>query len=106
MTTGLPDGVYNYAIKGQLNLANSGNFALSGGSADVEMGLMRAGDANNNNLVNSVDFSILRNTFGKQLGDPGYDNRADFNRDNVVGASDFSLLRGNFGQGGGSLVCP
>ena len=45
-------------------------------------------------------------TFGKALGDPGYEGRADFNRDNVVGSGDFNLLRTNFGQGGASLTCP
>jgi hypothetical protein len=42
------------------------------------MGLMRTGDCNNDNVVGAVDFTILKATFGKALGEPGYDDRADF----------------------------
>jgi hypothetical protein len=106
VTTGLSDGAYNWHLKGLLNLANAGSTIISGGSANVEMGVMRAGDCNNSNNVSSTDFNILRQTFGKALGEPGYDPRADFNRDNVANSSDFSLLRGAFGQGGAPPNCP
>ena len=55
---------------------------------------------NNDNLVDITDFSLLRATFGKGCGDPGYDGRADFTGDCLVDITDFSLLRGNFGQVG------
>ena len=48
------------------------------------MGLLLEGDANNSNNVDAVDFSILKGTFGKSVGQPGYDGRADFNGDQVV----------------------
>jgi hypothetical protein len=67
---------------------------------DVEMGLLRAGDVNNDNAVNVTDFTLLKTTFGKALGDPGYDARADFNGDNAVTTADFTILKSNFGQGG------
>jgi plastocyanin len=106
VTTGLPDGTYNWLVKGPMNLANSGTLNLLESLADVEMGLLRAGDSNNDNIVGSTDFSMLRAAFGKQLGDPGYDGRADFNRDDTIGSIDFNMLRGNFGQGGATLLCP
>jgi hypothetical protein len=43
-----------------------------------------AGDANDDNCVLLVDFSILRGTFGKCQGDAAYDPRADFNGDACV----------------------
>jgi hypothetical protein len=106
VTTGLPDGSYNWRLKGQLNLANSGSLTLSASTSSTDMGMQRAGDATGDNLVSAQDFSILKNTFGKSEGQPGYDDRADFNRDDVVNSGDFSLLKGNFGQGGASLTCP
>jgi len=106
VTTGLPDGSYNWRLKGQLNLGNSGSLTLSANAPSTEMGMHRAGDATGDNLVSAQDFSILKNSFGKQSTDPGYDGRADFNRDGVVSSADFSLLKGNFGQGGASLTCP
>src|SRR5205823_15070810 len=98
---GLANGAYSWRVKGPKYLANGGTVTLTGAArVNVEMGLMKAGDANNDNVINSSDFSILRGTFGRTLGDPGYDGRADFNGDNVVNSSDFNQLRSNFGQGG------
>jgi hypothetical protein len=65
------------------------------------MGMQRAGDCNNSNVVNATDFNILRATFGT-----GNDLRADFNKDGVVNSVDFNMVRGNFGQGGALLGCP
>lgn len=99
--SGLLTGTYTWRVKGPKYLANSGTINLTGApTTNLEMGLMRAGDANNDNLVSSVDFTILKNTFGLSTGQPGYDDRADFNGDLVVNVSDFNLLRANFGSGG------
>jgi hypothetical protein len=64
------------------------------------MGLMRAGDANNDNLVNVSDFNILKVTFGLGCDDPQYDGRADFTGDCIVNVTDFAPLKANFGQSG------
>lgn len=105
--TGLPPGVYNWRAKGPNYLANSGTVTLSGGQiTTVEMGSMMPGDADNNNIVNGGDFGILRTTFAKTLGDPGYDWRADFNGDNVVNSVDLSIMRSNFGSLGVPPIGP
>jgi len=103
----LPNGTYNWRVKGPKYLANSGTLTLSGAPVtNVEMGLMLTGDCNNDNAVNVLDFGILKPTFGKSIGDPGYDDRADFNGDQTVNIADFNLLKGNFGQGGAVANCP
>jgi hypothetical protein len=100
-------GMYDWRVKGPKYLANAGLVALMGlPQTNQEMGLMRAGDCNNDNVVNATDFNILRNSFGKAVGDPGYDARADLNGDQVVNASDFSLLRNNFGFAGAPPLAP
>jgi hypothetical protein len=101
VTTGLPNGAYNWLVKGSTSLANSGSLSIAGGAANQEMGMQRAGDCSNSNVVNATDFNILRATFGISL-----DLRADFNKDGVVNSVDFNMLRGNFGQGGAILGCP
>jgi hypothetical protein len=98
----LPNGTYNWRVKGPKYLANSGTVTLTGAPVSQEMGLMRAGDCDNNNVVNAVDFAILRATFGKSSGQAGYDDRADFTADGLVDAVDFTLLKGNFGHAGAS----
>jgi hypothetical protein len=115
----LPTGTYNWRVKGpdatpNTNtapgfLANAGNLTLTSGTTNTEMGLMKAGDANNDNVVNATDFAILKNAFGKSgcpSPQPGYDNRADFTGDCVVNSIDFSLLRSNFGIAGAGPVGP
>ena len=96
--TSQPDGVYNWRVKGPQYLANSGSLVLAGGQTTAtEMGTMRTGDANDDNVVSISDFNIMRGSFGKTLGDPGYDPRADFNNDNVITAQDVNLHKLNQG---------
>jgi hypothetical protein len=65
VTTSLPNGTYSWRAKGPMFLANSGNLTLTGTSpVNVEMGLMRTGDLNGDNVVNVVDFNALKNNFG------------------------------------------
>jgi hypothetical protein len=68
----------------------------------VDFGILREGDANDDNFVTLLDFSILASTFGICEGTLGYDDRADFNEDGCITLTDFSLLATNFGEGGES----
>jgi len=71
--------------------------------SSVDFGALRGGDANDDNYVTVLDFSILRTTFGKCQAEPGYDSRPDFNGDGCVTIVDFSIMRQNFGKGGDEL---
>ncbi len=62
-------GMYQWRVKSRdyyqpqysKNLANSGTVTLSGEpTTNVEMGLMKAGDIINDNVVNNRDFNVLR----------------------------------------------
>jgi hypothetical protein len=102
--TGL-NGVFDWRVKGPKYLANSGSVALTGTSiTQANLGLMRAGDANNDNLVNVLDFNILKATFGKSSTDAGYDDRADFTGERVINIQDYNLIKLNFGTGGAPPV--
>ena len=120
VSVGLLNGTYQWRAKGPSGtnpitdtnstpgfLAITGTLTLSGAAiTNVEVGTIRAGDCNNDNLVNANDFIILKNTFGKGTGQPGYDNRADFTGDGVISSADFTLLKANFGFGGAPPVGP
>ncbi len=106
ITAGLPDRTYPWWFKGPKWLANSGFLTISGGRSNPELGTQRAGDANNSGIIDSQDFIILKSTFGKPPGDPGYDPRADFNNDGFCNVTDFNLLKTNFGQAGAGPNCP
>ncbi len=95
--TSLGGGTYNWRIKGPKFLANAGTLTLAGARrTNTEMGLMRAGDCNNDNSVNISDFGLIKNSFGRGSGDPGYDDRADLTGDQRVNVSDMNLVKGNF----------
>ena len=107
-TSGLPAGGYAWRAKGPRNLATSGFVDITPNVCvvTVDMGLMKAGDANNDNVVSILDFNIFKATNGKGCGDIGYDGRADFNNDCVVNVLDFNLLKSNLGQTGAPSVRP
>jgi hypothetical protein len=103
----LPAGIYDIRVAGPKYLAKVGSVTLTGApSASVSLGLMKAGDASNDNAVGAIDASIVRASFGKSAGDPGYDARADFNRDDTVNVLDLTLLQGNFGLSGAAPLSP
>jgi hypothetical protein len=102
--TSITPGTYTVKVKNSHTLQNVYSTTLSAGVSTFDFGTLREGDANNDNYVTLVDFSILASTFGKCMGDPGYDDRADFNEDQCVSLLDFSLLASNFGQAGDAVA--
>jgi hypothetical protein len=105
--SGLAPGSYDWRVKGTKWLANAGTVTLTGApSTSREMGMLRVGDCDDNNVVNLIDFNMLKLTFGRAVGDPLYDDRADFDTNQAVNVSDFNFLRINFGQAGAPPVRP
>jgi hypothetical protein len=101
VTLGTAAGTYNYGVKSYKYLGNAGSVGLSSGTNNVEFGTLRAGDTDNNNLINTTDFTRLRNAFGTSSNP-----FTDFNNDGITNTTDFSLQRNNFGTGGQNVTCP
>ena len=99
-------GTYDLLFKGSHTTATRyGSVTLApGGTAVIDSALLREGDADGDNIVNSMDFFVLRATYNLSAGDPDYDSRGDFNGDDAVTSSDFFLLHGNYNSQGES--CP
>ena len=87
-------------------LAMAGTTTLLAGNNQVEMGVFLEGDADNNNCVSAQDFIIVKNAYGKSVGQAGYDARADFNGDDTVSSQDFIILKSNFNQCGAGPIGP
>lgn len=62
------------------------------------------GDADGDDSVTILDFSLLAQAFGRQAGTASYDPRPDFNQDGRISIADFSLLLANWGRGGDAAV--
>jgi hypothetical protein len=88
--TNLAVGNYDFRIKVPEYLSKKiSNIALTN-SVQLNFSSLLAGDLNNDNIVNSLDFAILS---GKWLtADP----TADINKDGIVNSLDFSLLSANW----------
>ncbi|MCC6457394.1 MAG: hypothetical protein IT328_20735 [Caldilineaceae bacterium] len=100
---GITPGLYTAAVKGATTLQVVEQVTLIPGPNAVNFGLLLAGNADNNNQIDLVDFSILSLTFNKSSGQSGYDGRADFNGNGAVTLEDFSLLAINFNTAGESV---
>ncbi len=88
--SGVAPGNYDYKIKvnGYLVKAIT-NVALSS-PLTLDFGALKAGDLDNNNVVNSLDFSLLISKWGLS------DILADINQDGIVNTVDFSFLNTNW----------
>ena len=89
VTLTLPTGNYNYKVKSFKNLSNGGTLTLNAGTTNMEFGTLRAGDANNNDIVNTTDFTLLKNAFGTSNN-----LNTDFNNDGITNTTDFTLSKG------------
>jgi dockerin type I repeat protein len=93
----LSPGFVDICIKQSHTLQNCfTNIGLSPGTNVLDFGSLHEGDANNDNCVTILDFSILSTTFQRCTADTGFDSRADFNQDGCVTILDFSLLASDF----------
>jgi len=101
---GIETGAYEARIKNSHTLQNLFAGALQVGANNVDFGILKEGDANGDNYVTLLDFSILSTAFSTCQGDAGFDTRADFNVSQCVTIHDFSLLATNFAQAGDGLA--
>jgi len=104
--TGLNAGTYDVLVKHEHFLQKIQSVTLVTGANTMDVGALKAGDANNDNKVSSLDFSILAASFNLMQGETGYDATADFNGDGMVTSLDFSLLAGNFNESGDTFGEP
>ena len=101
---GIVPGSYEVGAKNRHTLQNQISANLTAGTNLLDLGTLREGDADDDNFVTLIDFSILANAFGHCQSGTGYDDRVDFNEDQCVSLLDFSLLATNFGQAGSTRL--
>lgn len=99
-------GTFQVAVKPQSNLQVVDTVEIVAGTNTFDFGTAPTGDANGDNQVNIIDFSVLVATFGLMSGEPGFNPNADFDGNGQVNIVDFSLLVSTFGQLGDSPSSP
>jgi len=95
--TALESGYDDICVKNSHALQRCNyNTGLIVGSITVDFGELLEGDANNDNCVTNLDFTILATAFESCSPGGTFDARADFNEDTCVTNLDFSLLAAHF----------
>ena len=89
-------GAYQVAVKHDNHLQVVATIALDAGANVHDFGVLPGGDANGDNRVNFIDFSILTNVWKSQSSDGDFDVRADFDGDGKIFTADFALLSANW----------
>jgi parallel beta-helix repeat protein len=83
--------------KGNCTLTNfKRSVVISAPSTAVDMGILLAGDANCDGIINISDFGILAVSYMCTEGEPCYDCRVDFDCNGIINISDFGLLAVNY----------
>ncbi len=98
--TNLIPGDYTLRVKPVTGLALSQAITVTSSPNSVHMGVVHTGDANGDNRVSLLDFSLLAQAFGTSQGAPGYNPAVDFNGNTVIDLLDFSALASNYGTSG------
>jgi len=97
--TRIAPGTYDIKVKHTRSLANLvEGVVMEASETQVDFGTLREGNCNGDTTIDITDFSLLRASFGRMVGEEGYNDSCDFNRDGIVDITDFSLLRQNFGE--------
>jgi hypothetical protein len=94
-------GIYNVRVKSAKYLSNTVLVDTTNGDATDVIFLLRAGDANNDNIVDVEDLNQLIQAFDADPTSPNWnDGVADFNCDDIVAVDDLDLLIRNFDMEG------
>jgi len=96
MINGIAPGTYDIVVKTATHLQTMQTITITAGANALNVGELLAGDANDDNQITLLDFTILATSFNLNSGNAGYDDRADFNGDDQITLLDFTLLATNF----------
>lgn len=98
---------YTAYIKGPSQIASASAFVLSSNEVYLNASqpiTLLSGDLNEDNAINSADYSIFKSAYGARPTAKNWSERADFNMDGVVNSADLSIILKNFGKTGTSGI--
>ena len=100
-----PGTKYTALLKGSAQIATSSAFIMSPTVTNLndDQALpLASGDLNDDNVINSADYSIAQKAFGATPSSSNWNDNIDFNKDGVVNVIDLSIISKNLGQIGAS----
>lgn len=96
---------YTALIKGSAQIAASSEFFMSPSVTNLNDDQplnMLTGDLNEDNAINSSDYSIVKALLGTSLKSSNWNDNADFNKDGIINSFDLAIITKNLGQVGAS----
>ncbi|MDP3758209.1 MAG: dockerin type I domain-containing protein, partial [Candidatus Daviesbacteria bacterium] len=100
-----PGTRYSALLKGSNQIAASSAFTMSPAVTNLNEGeplTLTAGDLNEDNVINTADYSIAQKAFGATAKSSNWNNNVDFNSDGIINTFDLSIIIKNIGQTGAS----
>lgn len=100
LTTG---STYVALIKGPAQIANSISFTMSPTVTNLNGGQavkLTSGDLNDDNVINTADYSVAQKAVGATPGSLNWNENADLNKDGLINAFDLGIISKNIGQTG------
>lgn len=94
---------YTAYLKGSAQVATTSAFRMSPGVSSLNNGTtlnLLSGDLNDDNVINTADYSLAKAAFGSTPSSDNWSERADLNLDNVVNTIDLGIVIRNLGQTG------
>lgn len=98
---------YSAYIKGPAQIATSSAFILGATSTDLNNNqpiFLLSGDLNEDNVVNSADYSIAKAAYGATAASTNWYENGDFNKDGIINSADLGYILKNFSKTGESGV--
>lgn len=105
---GLTPGLnYTALLKGSAQIASSVAFTMSPAITNLNDGAavnLNSGDLNDDNVINSLDYSLVQKALGATASSSNWNENIDLNKDGIVNTLDLAIVSKNIGQVGASGV--
>ncbi|MBI4037019.1 hypothetical protein HY385_01205 [Candidatus Daviesbacteria bacterium] len=102
-----PGSTYTAYLKGPGQIDAASTFVMSPTTSSLNNGqllTLLSGDLNEDNTINSADYTIVKNLYNSKPGDSNWNERADFNGDGAINNFDIAYIMKNFGKTGASGI--
>lgn len=100
-----PGTQYTALLKGPSQIGSASAFTMSPSVSNLNNGeaiTLLTGDLNEDNAINSSDYTIAQKALGSTKTSANWNENADFNKDGVINSLDLSFIKKNLGKIGDS----